>query len=84
MLLQLTEAGRVYQDLRRQWTTNEVMTASEVLKHEGIFKFRGFHGDYDMFIHLPDGRTIKKSFEIKPGKRELIVKVNIEYNDLLI
>ena len=70
----------MYQDLRRQWTTNEVLTASEVFKKEGIFKFRGFHGDYDMFIHLPDGKTIKKSFEVKPGNRELIVKVNIEYN----
>ena len=75
---QLTEAGRVYMDLRRQWTTNKLLIISFMLPNEGIFKFRGFHGDYDMFIYLPNGNRIKKSFKLNPGAKELVVKVGID------
>ncbi len=44
----------------------------------GIYKFRGFHGDYDMFIYLPNGKTIQKSFKLKPGEKDFVVNVKID------
>ena len=74
----MTEAGRVYLDLRKEWTTNKLLPISKILPNEGIFKFRGFHGDYDMFIYIPNGNIIKKSFKLDPGAKELVVEVKID------
>jgi hypothetical protein len=35
---------------------------------DGTIAFRGFHGDYEVEVNLPNGKTAKAKFSIKPGE----------------
>jgi hypothetical protein len=35
---------------------------------DGTIAFRGFHGDYEVEVNLPYGKTAKAKFSIKPGE----------------
>lgn len=49
--------------IREKWMTNIPSTPLE----EGHIAFRGFHGDYELTVKLPDGKTAKTTFSILPG-----------------
>ncbi|MFI5377683.1 MAG: DUF6798 domain-containing protein [Tepidisphaerales bacterium] len=49
--------------IRGKWVTNIPSTPLE----EGHIAFRGFHGDYELTVKLPDGKTAKTTFSIVPG-----------------
>jgi endo-1,4-beta-xylanase len=49
--------------IRGKWMTHIAPAPLE----EGRVAFRGFHGDYELVVKLPDGRTAKTAFSILPG-----------------
>ncbi|MGA2496347.1 MAG: DUF6798 domain-containing protein [Tepidisphaeraceae bacterium] len=49
--------------IRGQWMTNIPATPLS----EGTIAFRGFHGDYELTVTLPDGKTARTRFSILPG-----------------
>ncbi len=49
--------------IRGKWMTHISPTALE----DGQVAFRGFHGEYELTIWLPDGRAVKTAFSILPG-----------------
>ena len=42
------------------------------------FQFRGFHGDYEMTINLPDGQRVKREFTLNRGEARLNVALDID------
>ncbi|GBG70687.1 hypothetical protein CBR_g7986 [Chara braunii] len=67
----LTEAGRRYAALRKEWMTKDVVGVTDA---DGIFEFRGFPGTYEATLTLHDEATgdettITKSFEITPNSQ---------------
>jgi endo-1,4-beta-xylanase len=47
--------------ITKRWRTNLSGRSSD-----GTVAFRGFHGDYEVEVTLPDGKTVKAKFSIKP------------------
>jgi GH35 family endo-1,4-beta-xylanase len=59
----LGAAGRRYQALLAEWTTrtNLVTDAS------GRVRWRGFHGDYELLVTLPNGAVLKRPLSLPTG-----------------
>eukprot|EP00794_Sanderia_malayensis_P008184 gene8184-9061_t len=74
----LNKAGKRYLDLREEWTTRLTLKPSSV--HEGSceFKFRGYHGIYNITVLFPDGQKITTEINLTPKKQPLIVEINTE------
>lgn len=47
----------------QRWRT----TASGIVPLDGVVKFRGFHGDYELEVTLPSGTTVRGAFSLAPG-----------------
>ena len=57
--------------IRRTWWTR----LEEQTDTQGVVRFRGFHGDYVITVHTPDGRTATETFELgATGLAEVRVK----------
>lgn len=60
----LNEAGRRYEALINEWTTNDVNTTDS----SGNVNFRGFHGTYDITLTIPGVTSQIKTIELEPGQ----------------
>jgi GH35 family endo-1,4-beta-xylanase len=49
--------------LKQTWHTEAAGTTD----HDGAWRTRGFHGDYDLVVTLPDGRRVNASARLAPG-----------------
>ena len=63
-------------DLRKEWTTKLTLTPSVVLKSSCDFKFRGYHGIYDVTVIFPDGQEISNEIKLLPKHQPLLVEIN--------
>jgi endo-1,4-beta-xylanase len=59
----LNEAGRRYEALLKEWTTEAEGTTDA----SGIMTFRGFHGVYDITIAPPGGAALTTTITLPPG-----------------
>jgi len=59
----LNEAGRRYEALMDEWTTNIRATADE----NGHVSFRGFHGTYEISAEDSDGQRASETVELPRG-----------------
>jgi len=70
----LNEAGRRYEALRAEWTTE----ATGVTKSDGTFTFRGFHGTYELTLSLPTGGVATAIITLSPGKNPATFTVRLK------
>ena len=63
----LNEAGRRYEALLNEWTTNQ----TENTNNAGSSNFRGFHGTYEVIITAPNGHIFKKELSLLPDESPL-------------
>ncbi|RLM91705.1 uncharacterized protein C2845_PM08G05980 [Panicum miliaceum] len=68
----LTEAGSRFAGLRREWTSH----ARGKVDASGKFKFRGFHGTYQVFLTTAAGEVKKQTFDVKKGDAPLVLDMN--------
>ncbi|MEI8196183.1 MAG: endo-1,4-beta-xylanase, partial [Phycisphaerae bacterium] len=60
----LTPAGRVLKELITQrWRTNLSGTSAA----DGLLKFRGFQGTYELTVVLPSGKSVSSTLRVVPG-----------------
>ncbi|RLN23899.1 uncharacterized protein C2845_PM07G03360 [Panicum miliaceum] len=68
----LTEAGSRFAGLRQEWTSH----ARGKVDANGKFKFRGFHGTYQVFLTTAAGEVKKQTFDVKKGDAPLVLDMN--------
>jgi hypothetical protein len=67
----LNEAGQRYQSLMTEWTT----VTNETANGNGVFDFRGFHGNYDITLTPPGGEPTLRRLTLDPGAGTNVVLV---------
>ncbi len=67
----LNAAGQRYEALMKEWSTN----ASGITDADGVFAFRGFHGDYVLTLLDRPQQEVRMEFRLAPGKEALVVPV---------
>ena len=67
----LNAAGQRYEALMAEWST----TDSGVTDADGVFAFRGFHGDYTVTLRSGSQQPTQQEFRLAPGKEALVVAV---------
>jgi hypothetical protein len=60
----LNEAGRRYESLINEWTTNDANTTDSA----GNVNFRGFHGTYEIVLTIPGVTTQIETIELELGQ----------------
>ncbi len=70
----LNEAGRRYEALRAEWTTE----TTGVTKADGTLTFRGFHGTYELTVSPPVGAVATDTITLSPGAGPAAFTVNLE------
>ncbi|CAL4957966.1 unnamed protein product [Urochloa decumbens] len=68
----VTEAGSRLVGLRREWTSH----ARGKVDGNGNFKFRGFHGTYQVLLTTADGEVRKRAFDVKKGDAPLVLDMD--------
>lgn len=66
----LNEAGKRFISLKKEWTTN----IKGHTDHEGQFKFRGFHGTYEVEVSV-HSREIRQTFTVDKGDSPIVVEI---------
>ena len=70
----LNAAGKRYAALMAEWSTN----ASGVTNADGVFAFRGFHGEYTVTVRGDSQQTAQKKWQLAPGKEPIVVPVTMK------
>jgi endo-1,4-beta-xylanase len=60
----LNEAGRRYEALMNEWTTND----ANISDSAGKVNFKGFHGSYEITLTVPGVITQTSTIELEPGQ----------------
>ncbi|XP_020627260.1 uncharacterized protein LOC110064540 [Orbicella faveolata] len=74
---EINSAGLRYRSLLKQWTTHVTLTPSFVIQSDAYFDVRGFYGDYDVILQLPNGINSTHSFTLDPGNGPLNIEINL-------
>ena len=74
----LNAAGKRYEALMGEWSTE----ASGVTDADGVFAFRGFHGEYTVTVRSDSQPTTQKDFQLAPGGKALVVPVTLKAHAL--
>ncbi|CAO2204787.1 unnamed protein product [Urochloa humidicola] len=69
---EVTEAGSRLVGLRREWTSH----ARGKVDGNGNFRFRGFHGTYQVLLTTADGEVRKRAFDVKKGDAPLVLDMD--------
>jgi len=69
----LTEAGRRYESLMGEWSTNVAGTADA----KGQFSCRGFFGDYSATVASEDAPAVSLTFALVPGEGPQVVTITV-------
>jgi GH35 family endo-1,4-beta-xylanase len=67
-----TQAGNMFAGLRREWTSH----ARGKVDSNGNFKFRGFHGTYQVLLTTPAGEVKKRTFDVHKGDAPLVLDMD--------
>ncbi len=70
----LNEAGKRYEALMKEWSTQ----TSGKTDQDGVFSFRGFHGDYEATVTRADGTKTDVSFSIEKGEKQQEVRIQLK------
>ena len=62
------EPRPLYHRLKKLITETWTTRLTTALKPDGAVAFRGFHGDYEVSVRMPDGKMLKGKFMVKPGE----------------
>ncbi len=76
----VNKAGKRYQDLMKEWTTNTSGTTDS----NGNYSFRGFHGTYEVTLKTPGMEPVVKKLELKPGSGTSVYAFALEGEDPII
>lgn len=71
----INAAGLRYRSLLKKWTTHATLSATSIDQSDAYFVFRGFLGDYEVFLHLPNGQNVTHTFSLDPGNDQLDITV---------
>ena len=63
-------------ELRKEWRTEETLSPTSIFKNSCEFKFRGFHGDYEITVLFPDGQKITNEVKVSKKEEPLVVEVD--------
>ena len=74
---QINAAGLRYRSLLKQWTTHVTLTPTFLVQSEAYFDIRGFFGDYDVILQLPNGQNSTQSFTLDPGNGPLNIELHL-------
>jgi GH35 family endo-1,4-beta-xylanase len=67
-----TQAGNMFAGLRREWTSH----ARGKVDGNGNFKFRGFHGTYQVLLTTAAGEVKKRTFDVNKGDAPLVLDMD--------
>lgn len=67
-----TQAGNMFAGLRREWTSH----ARGKVDSNGNFKFRGFHGTYQVLLTTAAGEVKKRTFDVNKGDAPLVLDMD--------
>ncbi len=70
----LNEAGKRYEALMSEWSTQ----TSGDTDTQGVFAFRGFHGDYEIVATPQQGDAVTHSLEVSPGAEAQTATVQLD------
>jgi endo-1,4-beta-xylanase len=70
----LNEAGKRYEALMSEWSTETSGTSNA----EGVFAFRGFHGDYEITATPREGKAVSQSVQVAPGPQAQTVTIRLD------
>lgn len=73
----MNAAGLRYRSLLKQWTTHDTLSPTYTDQSEAFFESRGFVGDYDVVLQLPNGPTTTQKFSLNPGNEPLIIQLHL-------
>ena len=75
---QINAAGLRYRSLLKQWTTHVTLTPTYLDQSDAAyFNVRGFYGDYNVVLQLPNGQNSSHSFTLDPGNDVLNIQLNL-------
>ena len=69
----LNEAGRRYEALLKEWTTDAEGTTDA----NGVMTFRGFHGTYEITITPPDGAAVTAMADLPPADEPAVITIQL-------
>ncbi len=69
----LNEAGKRYEALMREWSTETSGESSA----DGLFAFRGFHGDYKVTITPREGDPVTQQIQVTPGPQAQTLTIRL-------
>ncbi|KAJ1282740.1 hypothetical protein BS78_03G074700 [Paspalum vaginatum] len=67
-----SQAGNMFAGLRREWMSH----ARGKVDSNGSFKFRGFHGTYQVLLTTAAGEVKKQTFDVSKGDAPLVLDMN--------
>jgi endo-1,4-beta-xylanase len=70
----LNEAGKRYEALMSEWSTQ----TSGDTDTQGVFAFRGFHGDYEIVATPQQGDAVTQSLKVSPGAEAQTATVQLD------
>ncbi len=70
----LNEAGRRYEALLKEWTTN----TEGITDPNGVLSFRGFHGTYKITIVPVEGAPATVSVDLPPGDQPAAYRIRLD------
>ncbi|PFX28014.1 Endo-1,4-beta-xylanase [Stylophora pistillata] len=79
----INAAGLRYRSLLKQWTTHLAISATSIDQSDAYFDFRGFLGDYEVFLHLPNGQNVTHTFTLDPGNGQLHINVPLPVSTIV-
>ncbi|GMH03218.1 hypothetical protein Nepgr_005057 [Nepenthes gracilis] len=69
---EVNKAGKRYLELRNEWLTS----AHGHVDEQGEFRFRGFHGTYEMEI-VTLSKTISRTFVVEKGDSPVVISIDL-------
>jgi len=70
----LNEAGTRFEALKAGWSTN----TSGRTDFDGVFAFRGFHGDYAVILKAPDRLPLPRMLAVVQGEGQQIITFRVQ------
>jgi hypothetical protein len=70
---QYTEAGNRFAGLRQEWTPH----STGKVDSKGNFKFRVFHGTYQVMLKTASGKVKHQLFDVNKGDTALVLDMDL-------
>ncbi|KAM7444729.1 hypothetical protein ABFA07_006816 [Porites harrisoni] len=74
---QINAAGLRYRRLLHQWTTHVTLSPTFTDQTIAFFEARGFFGDYEVTLQLPNGLNSTQTFTLSPGSTPVAITLHL-------